>query len=92
MEAVSARLSLKLWSSASRLSGTNDGVMLSTKAEAVLRLCCGGHHNVLLGLKVDGFSLSLRLFLRVENLCKQPAKLMTFFCFCKMQKKIIIMT
>ena len=60
LEAVSARLSLKLWSSASRLSGTNDGVMLSAAATRPLRLfwgCCGSHNGVLLGLKLDGFFL-----------------------------------
>ena len=65
LEAVSARLSLKLWSSASRLSGTNDGVMLSAAAAAIRppRLfwgccCCGSHNGVaLLGLKLDGFFL-----------------------------------
>ena len=61
LEAVSARLSLKLWSSASRLSGTNDGVMLSAAATRPPRLfwgCCGSHNGVaLLGLKLDGFFL-----------------------------------
>ena len=63
LEAVSARLSLKLWSSASRLSGTNDGVMLSAAAATrpprlFWGCCCGSHNGVaLLGLKLDGFFL-----------------------------------